>query len=250
MDRFTALLNRISDRLTLPQPRKQRILQEMADDLDFLYKHYLSMGYDEEEACWRAEEKIDADDDTLQLLAKLNESSLSVFLRRFSLKSRQRMEIALWAVIACMPGVVFLSDNPAWSMDERSAFFYPAAAAASLAFILSLRKIYDLYVKHDHVIPTMQRYMPLILMSGAQCLILGFTGFFFELRDGLLKITLHIGDPAPYLASMMQKSMSILAFCTVAAAVTGLVWLTLTMKILGLVEMEKSFILTDKEARS
>ena len=77
----------------------------MADDLEYLYQHYLSLGYSDEEACRRAEEKIDADDDTLKLLVSLNESPLSVFLRRFSLKSRKRMETALWTVIACMSGI-------------------------------------------------------------------------------------------------------------------------------------------------
>ena len=47
MRRIAEVLKQVSDGLDLPQPTKSRILLEMAGDLEDLYQHHLSQGFDE-----------------------------------------------------------------------------------------------------------------------------------------------------------------------------------------------------------
>ena len=61
MNRFISLLQRVNDKLDLPQPEKSRILLEIAADLQDMYQVYLDKGLGEEEAVKRTEEKFSWD---------------------------------------------------------------------------------------------------------------------------------------------------------------------------------------------
>ena len=82
MNRFATVLQRMSCRLTVSQPLKSRILLEMAGDLEELYTHYRSQGLGEQDAVRKAEEKIEAGDETIKLLTYMNDTSVKRFMRR------------------------------------------------------------------------------------------------------------------------------------------------------------------------
>ena len=50
MNRFAETLAGINERLDIPQPRKYRIMQEIAADLEDVFEQYRSSGMTEQEA--------------------------------------------------------------------------------------------------------------------------------------------------------------------------------------------------------
>ncbi len=95
MKRFSGVLDDLNRRLDVPQPQKYRIIKEVADDLEDLYAYYIEQGVLPGEAEARAEEKLVADDETIRLLTRLNESSFNSLLRRFSRTVRLKSESQL-----------------------------------------------------------------------------------------------------------------------------------------------------------
>ena len=93
MNHFAPVLQRMSRRLTVPQPLKSRILLEMAGDLEELYTYYRSQGLSEQDAVHKAEEKIEAGDETMELMTHMNDTTVKRFLRRFSGHNQKRIEI-------------------------------------------------------------------------------------------------------------------------------------------------------------
>jgi len=263
MNRFAPLLKRISDRLNLPQPLKSRILLEMAGDLEELYVFYRKKGLSEQEAMQKAEEKIDANDETIRLLVQLNDTAFRKYLRsvvsycslpaklndtvfrkylRWFLKTTLRL-IEYSGLILLIASIFIVSFRTNYT--NTSHFTWIVLSLAAAVACTAVLKFYKLYIKKDHTISRLHSGFPLILFLGGLSLLIGITGFFIELHiiAGILSDR-NFTTYREFLI-LFRKCTELAVFSISIAGISALLWFVFTIKTIRIEQLEKTFLLSD-----
>ncbi|MBN1290695.1 MAG: hypothetical protein JXB48_02565 [Candidatus Latescibacteria bacterium] len=245
MSRFSPLLQRMNERITLPQPEKSRVLQEMAGDLDELYELYLSRGYDELEAQRLAEEKVEAGDETITLLIQLNDTFIRKLLRRLSELTQKRMETISWVTLLVLLCMAFTMKIMNSELISDSIFVWILSFLAISLFGVSVSKYYSLYIKKDHEIERLHSGLSLIFFLGALSLLTGLNGFFYELHKAFINTAKETDKMQIYISIAIQRSLALIAVGFVIAVCAALVWFIFTLKTLSIEQYEKSILYRD-----
>ena len=246
MNRFASLLQSTSDRLDVPQPQKSRILLEMEGDLDDLFELYKSRGLSDYEAVKKAEEKFGADDETIELLIRMNESYMRKLLRKFSEKAQRRIEFLLWFSLMVVLGTyVSLTLFQSASFLRSSYFLWVITGITLLLFGVSSATFYRLYIKKDHLLSRLHDRLPLILFLGAQSLLLGITGFFAEMYGGITIMLSQIQNVHSILLTTLQNCFLVTTAGMLVAIGAFIIWFIFTFKTLSIEQREKDFLFDD-----
>jgi len=242
MSRFTPLLQRMNERLNLPQPEKSRVLLEMAGDLDELYKLYLSRGYDESDAQRLAEEKIEASDETIELLIQLNDTFMRKLLRRLSELTQKRIENFSWITLLVLIGLMCVMKIMNSKLVYDSVFIWILSFLGVSLFGISFSKYYSLYIKKDHGIPSLHSGLSLIFFLGVLSILTGINGFFYELHIAFMNIAAETEKMQIYFPMAIKRSLSLIAVSFVIAVYAVLVWFIFTLKTLYIEQLEKNVL--------
>ena len=246
MSRFTPLLQRMNERLNLPQPEKSRVLLEMAGDLDELYELYLNRGYNESDAQRLAEEKVEASDDTITLLIQLNDTFMRKLLRRFSELTQKRIEIFSWVSLLVLIGFMFVMRIMNSKLVYDSVFIWMLSFLAVSIFGVALSKYYSLYIKKDHEISGLHSGLSLIFFLGILSILTGLNGFFFELYKASMNIITEAEKMQIYFPMAIKRSLSLVAVSFVIAVCAALVWFIFTLKTLYIEQLKKNVLYSEK----
>ena len=92
MKQLAPILNKINEKLNLPQPEKSRVFIEIKNDMEDLYEFYLSKGFSEKEALKKTEEKFNADEETIRQLTLVHESKINKWLENISAQTQKKWE--------------------------------------------------------------------------------------------------------------------------------------------------------------
>ena len=151
MSRFAAELRAISERVSLPQPARARILTEMAGDLEDLYQAYLGRGLSEDEAARQALDHLDLSDETMRELARVHGG----WFRRLSDSVAERAgtpwEKALLGVLVL--GTIGLSGAVVQAVPMSRAagpWLVPIMCVAFVTLVIGVWKSYVLFLRGDH----------------------------------------------------------------------------------------------------
>ncbi|MDP2478910.1 MAG: permease prefix domain 1-containing protein [Candidatus Palauibacterales bacterium] len=106
MEVFERVLRRAEAGLRVPEPRRSRILLEMASDLEDLYRSYRERGLDEEEARERAVRLLGASPEVLAELGRTHGSRMAGVLDRVAGAGAHRLESALVVLVAALAAAV------------------------------------------------------------------------------------------------------------------------------------------------
>jgi hypothetical protein len=182
MSRFAGVLRQVNDGLDLPQPTRSRILLEMAGDLEDLFQHHLSQGFDEAEAARRAEEAFVASDEALKHLARIHESG-----GRFTDRVTRQVG-SLWEkvlLVVWVLAVIFLASTVA--TEERfflivSPFVWPIAGLAASTFGFTLWKLYELFVRKPPDVRRLRSGLSVLLFIAGASLAVSSCGLFYNMR--------------------------------------------------------------------
>lgn len=150
MSRFAALLDETRRALDLPHPVKAEILDELAADLEALYEHYLAAGDDELSALRKAHERLVAAPDALAELVELHRPFYMRIVRRFSDRTRGRVERAVLTVVVLgllATGAVGL--GPRRILDMPAHFTVPFLTVAAGIVAILVAKAFQLVVRRD-----------------------------------------------------------------------------------------------------
>ena len=245
MNRFTPVLKRMSGRLTVPQPLKSRILFEMAGDLEELFAFYRSKGLSEQDAVRKAEEKIEAGDETIELLTHMNDTAVKRFMRRFSEPNRKRIEIFSWVLLMLSTGLFGFMKLMGSRLLSGSVFTWLLLAVAVFLCGLFLSKYYMLYIKKDHALPGLRTGLPLMLFLGMQSVLIGLNGFFYELYTASVTMATEIDMTYEFFTNALMRCFGLLSFGFVIAVVAALMWFVFTLKTLSVEQYEKSVLYLD-----
>ncbi|UCF04495.1 MAG: hypothetical protein JSV33_11220 [bacterium] len=244
MSRFKELLQRMNERLDLPQPEKSRILLEIAADLEDMYELYRGQGIGEEEAVRKAMEKFDVSDEALDELVQIHESSFRRLLSRFSEQARTRWERVLLSVvilfIAAFAGRELLSTE---IFKQASGFIWPVASAAFGTLVITVFQVYRLYIKKDHAIRRLRSGLVYLPVMGCLSMLVGMYGFFMELYRLVVSGMPEIESSMMHLVQWGIHASATLVVSLLMAIVAGLLWFLFSNKVRSIEIAEAAWLL-------
>jgi len=232
MSRFVEILHQTSERLTLPQPARSRVLLEIAADMDDLFVAYRERGLGEDEAREKTLEDMDLSDEALSQLAQVHAGPVRLVLDRLSSRTLQIWERALLILVVVS---AFVAGDWLFSSDrlfrDAGIFAWPVLVVALAALVLSIVKFYQLFLKQDHSIRALHGSLDLILGLSVFLLFLGFAGGWVEVWR--LKQAAAV-EPLPVVVFMLRWAMVATALLQLSLGLgilNALVWFGLAGKV-------------------
>lgn len=245
MKQFAPLLERINQKLDLPQPAKSRILLEIAADLEDLYEYYRSQGLDENEARQRSEEKFDMTDDAVKELISIHQSLFKRLFDKLSQQAQSRWErillfVSLLIITAMTANTIFMTKF----FNYASHFVWLPVALTISGLAIALTKYYSIFIKKEHQIKTIRKGLPLLFFIGSSSLVFSIFGYCYEIyRAGEYSIFMHwflmiIISPSAKntgfdlfkLYEFMVRSSSLMLFGIFSFMLISIIWYGLTIK--------------------
>lgn len=180
MSRFSSLLTSIYTKLDAPKAIKNRILLEIAADLDDAYEFYREQGKSEPEATRLAQEHFVLDDDAIQELSALHQPAMKKWLDAFSAQMQSSWERAIvFIFLFCLTLVTGKTMSQVTFWENASVFVWPVLAVGIAGIIQFLYKFFQLYKKQKDI-KTLRSGIHHIAYLGVFSLALGFTGYFYQ----------------------------------------------------------------------
>jgi len=247
MNRFALLLKSINEKLDLPQPRKSRILLEIAADLEDLFDVYRTKGFSEAEAMRKAEEKFVLNEEAIFELIQIHESVFRRFLDKLSEQAKTRWERALLIVILLF--IVAFGAKQTLTVQfflQASKFIWLVLGIALSAAILSLAKFYNIYLEKDHRITKLHTGLPAFLFLAGASLVIGAYGLFIELYLSACKMIDHAEKTFFFTIQWLVKSSSLIVFSLLVAIFAALIWFIFYNKVKKIERAEITFLLRDQ----
>ena len=224
-------LHGLSERLSMPLPRRTRLLAELSYDIDELTDRLTADGLHPEEARRRAIEALVPDGETLAHLERLH----ATWYRRLSASvpdaRLRRIERTVYSVaIALVLGVETTALLTVDVLRNASPFMWPLLGLGTALIALCIAKVFHLWIKGDHDHP--RRGLGAIAgLSGASVLL----ALLGVLRDTILMAQTIEASPdveAMLALSTLVSEASLLAVALLLALVGGLTWLVASQWIL------------------
>jgi uncharacterized membrane protein len=232
VNRFSAILRRTAARLDLPQPIKSRVLLEMAADLEDLFDAYRQRGLGEDEAERKVTERFDASDDALSELARLHRSAFRRWMDRFSAQAQTVWERMMLGVIllfvAVMTGRSLASTT---FFRNASVFVWPAIVVGIAVVGIFLGKAYQLYIKKDHRVRGLRRWLPTLLMLTCAALFNGVFGYLLTLQLTMARIAEEHEKAGIYFESWLVGGTATMILSLLVAILAALFWFVLMNKV-------------------
>ena len=231
MNVFRNDLQRLADRLDLPEPARTRVLLEVAGDLDAAHASGLASGLGDEAARARALEYCDLSDAALRDLGAVHGSALRQILDALPRTTRSIWErvllIVLIVMLALAAGAV-VSTPGFWARD--SVFVWPLSLIAVAAAITALARIDALWIRQDHHPARLRRGHGLLLALALAMVAWGTFGFWCELAWAAGRLRDVIDDGMPATLHWLVRGSGLLVASLVAAMLAGFLWATLERK--------------------
>ena len=147
-------LERLSNQLTTPLPRKTRFLRELTGDLQDLTRRFVSDGLTAEEARRRAFEALVPDDTAVAHLERVHRSWYRKQTRRWTDEGLRRFERTLLigaflVLLVAETGAILQVDFSGYV----SAVLWPVVATGTGVVLLVLAKAFELWIKEEHRSP-------------------------------------------------------------------------------------------------
>jgi hypothetical protein len=247
MSRFSEVLRRSAARLDLPQPIRSHVLLEMAADLEDMFAAYRQRGLSENEAEFKVMERFDASDDALRELTRLHSSAFRRWMDRFSAQARTVWErvmlVAILLFVALMTGRPLLSTT---FFRDASGFIWPAILIGIATLGIFLAKGYQLYLKKDHDIRGLSRWLPTLLLLACAAPANGLFGYILTLYSAMTRIAGEIEMAGPYLTVWLFGSTVTMIFSLLVAILAAVFWFVLINKVARIEVAEAALILEDR----
>lgn len=171
MSAFDHVLRRAEAELGVPEPRRSRILLEMASDLEDLYGTYRERGLGEEEARERAVRLLGASPEVLAELRREHGSRMAGLLDRLAGGRAHRLESALLALatgVAVAGGAYGVAASGV--VADPSPWTWLVLVLAGLGAWTVAGRILALYVRSERLGPRPVEELRAVLGLAAACL--------------------------------------------------------------------------------
>ncbi len=188
MSKFSSFLRSIDENLNLPETARAQIIIEMNADMEDMYDSLVQHGANEAEAIRKTIEAFTMEPETIHELEKIHQTMFRKILYKAFHGSRIISEKAIFYLgigILALLSVYTLSELPPQTQSNKVVISMFGMVLA--AFIFSLTKFYQIFVKKDFIIRRIKSgLMPLIYLAGMN-LFIGIGGYYFQLFKSGLK---------------------------------------------------------------
>jgi hypothetical protein len=230
MTRFAKVLQQAEKRLRAPEPSRNRILLEMAADLEDSYQHFLAQGHDEAEAARRAEESFGFSDETLRLLERIHQPGFGSSAQRFFHHLG-----SIWAKILLVALLVFevllatrISADQSFFVHP-SPFLWPVALLALAAILFTVWKLTQIFSRTGADVRRLRTGLGVPLFFAGASLLVSFLGFLFHLQR-FFRLNAQGAPETLFMnfAGWMVSISSLMVIGLLTAILAGLVWFVLS----------------------
>lgn len=246
MSRFTDILRSVDSRLDLPRPAKDRILLEIAADLEDLFEFYLEHGLGEEEARSLTESRFEFSDLSLAELVEVHRSGLRGFMDHLSTQTQTRWEQTLLALLLVL---VAATGGPAVVRSDffRQAgpFIWPVLGIGVAAGTLSLAKFCGLFVRRERDLRTLRKGLPSLLLLATASMIVGLYGFSVELYLAFRKLAFNPDGVWLFVIEWLQRGSPVLLLGLIVTLVTAVIWFALVHRVRSIEQREIGLLLAE-----
>lgn len=226
-ERHADVLRQVGQGLTLPLPRRVRILRELSYDLESLTDLLMVQGVAADEAYRRAAQALAPDRTALDQLDRLHEPW---YRRRTRGMAPDRLRLVERAALGTAATAVLVGESLALRradlFGDPSAFLTPVLVAGALLFALVVAKAFDLFIKGEDT--RSRAGLTAILVVAGATLGLGLGGTIIDLYH--LAVAL---EATPERASTMTllwlgRSAVLLAVALILSMAGALGWFVLS----------------------
>ena len=243
---FTSKLQSIERDLNLPKPARDRILLEIAADMEDLYGYFLEQGLDEEEARIRTDLKFEFSRQSIAELIAVHQSGFQGFMDRLSVQTQSKWEravlVTLLLMMAGMGGQALIDPE---FLGKAGLFIWPVLGIGVTAGILATGKFYTLFIKKDRHLRQVRKGLPLLLLLGVSSLFTGLYGFSVELYLALRKLAFNPEGVWLYVIEWLWKGSPILLLSLTITLVTAIIWFALIHKVQSIEQTEVALLLAE-----
>ncbi len=240
MNQFAPTLKKINEKLDLPQPIKSRIILEIAADMEDAYLLYLEQGMSEREAMAKVKETFAITDSALRELTEIHQTFFRRVLGKFSEQAANRWErVVLFVVFLFIAAISAKTLTTTPFFSQASKFVFPICGFFLGIMLIAKIKFYQLYIRKDHNVKKLRRWMSWIAILGIVNLIISLTGGVFE----FLALPNPSGDIFYESLRQMIKFATVGMVGSLVTILTAIIYFFLNSKIQKIEQAEASILL-------
>ena len=188
MKQFHKILINLSRKLDVPQPKKSRILQEIAADMEDMYDYHIQSGFSMKESLKAVEENYTFSDESISELINIHEPLMQRIFNKLQGQIKTRTEkISLMILMTIIAVSAFYAMVMTPFFKTSSTMIWPVLGIGFYAITLSCIKFYRLFTRTGKGYWRMRSGLSKILFLEGLVLFISMWGYFYEyLKNGPL----------------------------------------------------------------
>lgn len=239
MQAFDRFLRKVEAGLRVPEPRRSRIVLEMASDLGDLYREYRARGLGEEEARERAVLLLGASPEVLAALGREHGSRVAGLLDRLAGTGAPRLERVLVVLTAGLAVVGGAAGVTASGTVARSAWSWGLLALLGAGAWTIAARAMALFVRPDRLGARPTEELRGLLGLAAACLTVSVLGTLVTLRM-VAHAVVYESAPSTYVWSRVASAAGLSALGLTAALLLSGAWLLLRRRARSIEEAREA----------
>lgn len=229
---FEDALQRVADRLDLPQPERTRILEEIATDLEELRTGLVQRGVSANDAERRAVRLLVPSEPAIDALIELHEPLHRKLTRRFSPSAMRRAErTILLLVTAGALGPMLATLLRSGVLTDPSPLLWGVIALDAVILLVAGRKALQLLFVREHDPGSLRHGLGLLLAGSGIGLGIGVGGLVLELYGLAAGVEASGRATTELIIPWLLDSSALLAASLITALLGGLCWFLLLQKV-------------------
>lgn len=244
MKEFSSVLQNIERKLNIPQPARSRVILEICSDMEDAFNFYLGKGDSKAEALRKTREQFDPTDETIAELTDLHQSLYNRLIDKISGQFQSKIEkigmLLLIIFIALVSGKAISTNS---FFLNASSLTIPVLGIGFMAIVLSISKVFNLYIKMEHNRSRLRSGLPVILFLGGASLLSGIIGLFIETYLFFGATAFDIDNFLLLFMGYLIRISSMMMISLLLTLLLAIIWFILINKIFRIEQAEAELLL-------
>jgi hypothetical protein len=246
MSRFEGTLRGLSDRLSLPQRVRARVLLEVAGDLEALYEELLGRGLSEAEAARRSMEQVDLSEEALRGLVRVHGGWFRRLTDRVGERAGRRWESAFLGALILFAVGASGAVLRAFPMARAAGLsLIPVALATAVTLGIGVWKAYLVWVRRDHRLRGLHRGLGAMLGAVVLQLFLSFGAVWVTGWRTARAVRLTPDLAGAMTFDWLFSALALLVMALGLTLVSGLLWFLILGRVASIERADAAVLLPE-----